>query len=105
MIRRPPRSTLFPYTTLFRSDHVLTVVEDQQEVLLAQRSRDAIGGGRTGAERETHGGCGRGRGEGRGRERPQLDPPHPPRETPQPPPPSPPPPTRPCPTPRPRQRH
>src|SRR5258707_7232616 len=24
MIRRPPRSTLFPYTTLFRSDHVVT---------------------------------------------------------------------------------
>src|SRR5258708_26734486 len=24
MIRRPPRSTLFPYTTLFRSRHVLT---------------------------------------------------------------------------------
>src|SRR2546422_4530892 len=24
MIRRPPRSTLFPYTTLFRSDLVLT---------------------------------------------------------------------------------
>src|SRR2546422_2659608 len=23
MIRRPPRSTLFPYTTLFRSEHVL----------------------------------------------------------------------------------
>src|ERR1017187_10911399 len=23
MIRRPPRSTLFPYTTLFRSDHKL----------------------------------------------------------------------------------
>ena len=23
MIRRPPRSTLFPYTTLFRSDHLL----------------------------------------------------------------------------------
>jgi len=22
MIRRPPRSTLFPYTTLFRSSHV-----------------------------------------------------------------------------------
>src|SRR3712207_7095460 len=22
MIRRPPRSTLFPYTTLFRSEHV-----------------------------------------------------------------------------------
>src|SRR2546425_7142014 len=24
MIRRPPRSTLFPYTTLFRSDHEAT---------------------------------------------------------------------------------
>src|SRR3989442_11399692 len=24
MIRRPPRSTLFPYTTLFRSSHALT---------------------------------------------------------------------------------
>src|SRR5258705_13187035 len=27
MIRRPPRSTLFPYTTLFRSDVLLRVVE------------------------------------------------------------------------------
>src|SRR3712207_7800527 len=26
MIRRPPRSTLFPYTTLFRS-HILTITE------------------------------------------------------------------------------
>src|SRR5260221_8687266 len=26
MIRRPPRSTLFPYTTLFRSDHWTTYV-------------------------------------------------------------------------------
>src|SRR5260370_19034194 len=25
MIRRPPRSTLFPYTTLFRSTHVPTI--------------------------------------------------------------------------------
>src|SRR2546422_2100242 len=25
MIRRPPRSTLFPYTTLFRSQHALLV--------------------------------------------------------------------------------
>src|SRR5258708_23036998 len=24
MIRRPPRSTLFPYTTLFRSNHIQT---------------------------------------------------------------------------------
>src|SRR5260221_8041489 len=33
MIRRPPRSTLFPYTTLFRSrreDDVLQVVQRQQ---------------------------------------------------------------------------
>src|SRR2546430_11258810 len=27
MIRRPPRSTLFPYTTLFRSDASLTAVD------------------------------------------------------------------------------
>src|SRR3712207_8155531 len=26
MIRRPPRSTLFPYTTLFRSDMILQLV-------------------------------------------------------------------------------
>src|SRR3712207_9401239 len=31
MIRRPPRSTLFPYTTLFRSDHAEDPVEEQQE--------------------------------------------------------------------------
>src|SRR2546422_2940393 len=28
MIRRPPRSTLFPYTTLFRSDGVAVSVTD-----------------------------------------------------------------------------
>src|SRR3712207_7541586 len=28
MIRRPPRSTLFPYTTLFRSDGVVVLVDD-----------------------------------------------------------------------------
>src|SRR3712207_7556282 len=26
MIRRPPRSTLFPYTTLFRSSHTVSVL-------------------------------------------------------------------------------
>src|SRR5689334_24782139 len=26
MIRRPPRSTLFPYTTLFRSNHAIVVL-------------------------------------------------------------------------------
>src|SRR2546427_4610328 len=32
MIRRPPRSTLFPYTTLFRSREVHGVHEDPLEV-------------------------------------------------------------------------
>src|SRR2546426_12346368 len=30
MIRRPPRSTLFPYTTLFRSDLVLGAAEGRE---------------------------------------------------------------------------
>src|SRR5256885_12306780 len=30
MIRRPPRSTLFPYTTLFRSQHALRTQADLQ---------------------------------------------------------------------------
>ena len=43
MIRRPPRSTLFPYTTLFRSDGRkisidCTGVEDELDVTMAQRS-------------------------------------------------------------------
>src|SRR3712207_7706133 len=44
MIRRPPRSTLFPYTTLFRSDcgegfdrATLTLLGRQQELLEALR--------------------------------------------------------------------
>src|SRR2546430_13733732 len=32
MIRRPPRSTLFPYTTLFRSDGRAQHLRDQEEV-------------------------------------------------------------------------
>src|SRR5258706_8819353 len=36
MIRRPPRSTLFPYTTLFRSDDAL----DQRLVLRAHVDHD-----------------------------------------------------------------
>src|SRR5256885_4828827 len=51
MIRRPPRSTLFPYTTLFRSvrpDHAddLVLVDVQVEVgdhlQAAERLRDAL---------------------------------------------------------------
>jgi len=34
MIRRPPRSTLFPYTTLFRSQTLLLVTHDER---LAER--------------------------------------------------------------------
>src|SRR2546426_4117728 len=32
MIRRPPRSTLFPYTTLFRSAQVLSHLTDLEEM-------------------------------------------------------------------------
>src|SRR5437867_7403556 len=32
MIRRPPRSTLFPYTTLFRSDSALRTMRWRAEV-------------------------------------------------------------------------
>src|SRR2546427_2966390 len=32
MIRRPPRSTLFPYTTLFRSHHHAQVERDMREL-------------------------------------------------------------------------
>src|SRR3712207_7325958 len=34
MIRRPPRSTLFPYTTLFRSPYAVTSVDRQTGVIL-----------------------------------------------------------------------
>src|SRR3989475_12052426 len=37
MIRRPPRSTLFPYTTLFRSHVTLPRVVPQHDFLVAQR--------------------------------------------------------------------
>src|SRR5437016_8032809 len=35
MIRRPPRSTLFPYTTLFRSQHMLKRCDWSEFALLA----------------------------------------------------------------------
>src|SRR3712207_7597248 len=44
MIRRPPRSTLFPYTTLFRSKlaaespgHTVCVIQEQDQVQLEAR--------------------------------------------------------------------
>src|SRR2546429_3903405 len=44
MIRRPPRSTLFPYTTLFRSGKVVTPVVPSP---LSRHSRRAGKGGTT----------------------------------------------------------
>src|SRR5437868_10423224 len=46
MIRRPPRSTLFPYTTLFRSDAVMGVVRRlervQGEILVAHDAGEEV---------------------------------------------------------------
>src|SRR3989441_6911728 len=42
MIRRPPRSTLFPYTTLFRSVHPVHVVRDP--ATLGSRRREVVHG-------------------------------------------------------------
>src|SRR3712207_8195316 len=51
MIRRPPRSTLFPYTTLFRSDRREEPLgqardvkgDDGEQAGDGQRARDAVG--------------------------------------------------------------
>src|SRR2546422_6201154 len=42
MIRRPPRSTLFPYTTLFRSDEFLLTVGQRHN--LSSHSADHLTG-------------------------------------------------------------
>ena len=48
MIRRPPRSTLFPYTTLFRSMDLKVFVDtDSDERLIRVIQRDMIERGRT----------------------------------------------------------
>src|SRR5687768_18069764 len=50
MIRRPPRSTLFPYTTLFRSQRVQQVIDSLilraplDGVVSIKENRDAAGG-------------------------------------------------------------
>src|SRR5256884_1997477 len=55
MIRRPPRSTLFPYTTLFRSPHV------QPALVHRNRVHDRVGSGKVDvfedARREHRFGC------------------------------------------------
>src|SRR5256885_7968021 len=42
MIRRPPRSTLFPYTTLFRSGQVEPVVEVRAADVHAAGGQDVV---------------------------------------------------------------
>src|SRR2546421_8506043 len=43
MIRRPPRSTLFPYTTLFRSQHVLARLIRGVRLAGEQQQHGALG--------------------------------------------------------------
>src|SRR2546429_6884001 len=58
MIRRPPRSTLFPYTTLFRSgpistaEHLRELAGIQADPLVADADRRALG---VGGHRHRHG--------------------------------------------------
>src|SRR3712207_7373913 len=54
MIRRPPRSTLFPYTTLFRSDHPGRLVDHDHLVVHVDQGQVVArlpgqGAGRAGA--------------------------------------------------------
>src|SRR3712207_7065815 len=44
MIRRPPRSTLFPYTTLFRSTTEYLVNSDMMQIKVAQGAKPGEGG-------------------------------------------------------------
>src|SRR3712207_8937269 len=43
MIRRPPRSTLFPYTTLFRSEGVEAYRKEYEEYYARNRERNPEG--------------------------------------------------------------
>src|SRR5256885_8829984 len=60
MIRRPPRSTLFPYTTLFRSDHPAQGAAAEPEArAVAEPVRE--GAAAPGHAQGRAGGAGRGR--------------------------------------------
>src|SRR2546429_5597883 len=47
MIRRPPRSTLFPYTTLFRSDSSVLAIGEVRSGQDFQSSRGGASAGRS----------------------------------------------------------
>src|SRR3712207_7329293 len=51
MIRRPPRSTLFPYTTLFRSLALQVAVDVGRQILLAQHRVEPLLDGVQGLDR------------------------------------------------------
>src|SRR5256885_7929829 len=51
MIRRPPRSTLFPYTTLFRSELCFELPGDHSRSALPSEPRLAHGRSKSGARR------------------------------------------------------
>src|SRR5690242_20785487 len=51
MIRRPPRSTLFPYTTLFRSDQVHVAGERDIEELAMPAGIGDLGAGQRAGRR------------------------------------------------------
>src|SRR2546425_7227705 len=55
MIRRPPRSTLFPYTTLFRSNARAGQRGLDQLLLSGRRAQRPLDGGETGADRRAAG--------------------------------------------------
>src|SRR5258707_6487764 len=53
MIRRPPRSTLFPYTTLFRSHRISATIAETPVTVIATKASAR----RSGVGCETNGAC------------------------------------------------
>src|SRR2546430_16802360 len=70
MIRRPPRSTLFPYTTLFRSQDRLLIRRKAEPSRHGAGLRQGVRGLRRGSVRR---GCGRGGGTSEDRKSTRLN--------------------------------